>query len=209
MSGEVPIDLRVRRATASDNALLSRLGAETFFDPFAADNSLEDMAAYLSEAFNPGRQGHELAEPASTFLVAEVAGLPVGYTRLKTGSAPEAVRGRKPIEIARFYAQREWIGRRVGARLMEACLVEALRAECDVVWLDVWERNYRAIGFYTGWGFEEVGSQAFQLGEDRQRDLVMARVLGCSQTEGGGRDGRHCSFEDQADGASVRDAAGP
>jgi GNAT superfamily N-acetyltransferase len=185
MSGKAPIDLRIRLATASDNVLLSCLGAETFSDTFAADNSPEDMAAYLSGAFNPGRQALELAEPASTFLVAEVEGLPVGYTRLRTGAAPEAVRGRRPIEIARFYAQKEWIGHGVGARLMEACLLQAQRAECDVVWLDVWERNYRAIGFYTGWGFVEVGSQAFQLGEDRQRDLLMARASGSRQKEEG------------------------
>jgi len=44
-----------------------------------------------------------------------------------------------------------------------------------VLWLDVWERNSRAIAFYRKWGFVKVGTQDFRLGEDVQHDLLMAR----------------------------------
>jgi ribosomal protein S18 acetylase RimI-like enzyme len=47
-----------------------------------------------------------------------------------------------------------------------------------VVWLDVWERNTRAISFYERWGFVVVGEQDFVLGDDVQRDLLMARGAG-------------------------------
>ena len=87
--------------------------------------------------------------------------------------------GRRPMEIARFYARKPWIGKGAGARLMQICLREAEQQGCDVIWLDVWERNYRAIGFYRKWGFVEVGIQGFQLGDDLQRDLLMARVVTC------------------------------
>ncbi|NUO82171.1 hypothetical protein HUU05_19035 [candidate division KSB1 bacterium] len=43
------------------------------------------------------------------------------------------------------------------------------------MWLGVWERNAAAIAFYRKAGFVEVGTQTFQLGEDRQRDFLMAR----------------------------------
>jgi ribosomal protein S18 acetylase RimI-like enzyme len=69
------------------------------------------------------------------------------------------------------------IGRGVGAALMQACLEEAGRRGCETVWLDVWERNPRAIAFYRKWGFAEVGNQAFQLGEDLQNDILMARAV--------------------------------
>jgi ribosomal protein S18 acetylase RimI-like enzyme len=46
-----------------------------------------------------------------------------------------------------------------------------------VVWLDVWEDNLRAIRFYRKWAFVEVGVQGFQLGDDLQNDLLMARSL--------------------------------
>jgi hypothetical protein len=46
----------LRRATAEDATLLAELGARTFRDAFAADNTPDDMAAYLAQAFAPARQ---------------------------------------------------------------------------------------------------------------------------------------------------------
>ena len=167
----------IRYATASDNKLLAEVGAETFYDSFAADNTPENIAVYLGTSFSPEKQAQELADPTSRFLIAEVEGAPVGYARVKFGQAPAAVAGQSPMEIERFYARKPWIGKGIGARLMRACLREAEQAGCDVVWLGVWERNPRAIAFYRQWGFVEMGTQVFQLGDDPQRDLLMARAV--------------------------------
>lgn len=176
MKNTVP-PLHIRYATILDNTLLAEVGAETFYDSFAAENTPENMAAYLAESFSPEKQARELADPASKFLIVEAEGLTVGYARLKFGPAPSVITGRRPMEIIRFYARKPWIGKGVGARLMQACLSEAKQAECEVVWLDVWERNSRAITFYRQWGFVEVGTQVFQLGDDPQHDLLMARAV--------------------------------
>ena len=169
--------IQIRTASAADNLLLAEIGAETFHDSFAAENTPEDMAAYLAGAFGPEIQSGELADPASRFLIAEVEGLTVGYARLKFGPPPTAIVSRKPVEVARFYARKAWIGKGVGRRLMQACLLEAEWADCDVIWLDVWERNLRAIAFYRRWGFVEVGAQGFKLGADLQQDLLMSRAV--------------------------------
>jgi len=44
------------------------------------------------------------------------------------------------------------------------------------MWMGVWERNTRAIAFYTKWGFVDVGEHVFPLGSDRQTDRVMWRA---------------------------------
>jgi GNAT superfamily N-acetyltransferase len=160
-----------------DNVLLAQVGAETFYDSFAAENTPENMATYLAQSFSPEKQGRELADPACRFLVVETDGQTAGYARLKFGQAPESVVSREPMEIVRFYARKLWIGTGVGMRLMQACIREAEQASCDVIWLDVWEHNARAIAFYRKWGFVEVGTQAFQLGDEAQRDLLMARAV--------------------------------
>lgn len=162
-------------ATADDAQLLSELGARTFRDTFAEDNTASDMAAYLASAFSVEIQGREVADPATTFLLAEVAGQAVGYARLRAGDAPVCVSGERPIEIVRLYADARWIGAGIGLALMRACLAEATVRARDVVWLDVWELNPRAIAFYSKWGFAVVGRQEFVLGEDIQHDLLMAR----------------------------------
>ncbi len=169
--------VRIRRATAADEALLADLGTETFHDTFAAENTPEDMAQYLERAFGAGRQAEELADPAAAFLIAQVDDAPVGYARIRWGTTRAVVPGTRLLEIVRLYVRRPWIGRGVGAAMMSACVAEARLSNCDVVWLAVWERNLRALAFYEKWGFTIVGQQVFQLGADLQRDLVMMRRL--------------------------------
>jgi ribosomal protein S18 acetylase RimI-like enzyme len=171
------LPIRVRPAAAQDNVLLAEIGAETFFDAFGSANTPEDMEMYLKSSFSPEIQAAELADGGTRFLVAEVGAETVGYARLRTGKAPEAVRGARPIEIVRFYARNRWIGRRVGAALMAECLKTAATMGCDTIWLDVWEENERARAFYARWGFADVGTQAFRLGRDIQRDLLMQRPV--------------------------------
>ena len=77
--------------------------------------------------------------------------------------------------FARLYAGQRWIGAGIGALLMQRCLVEGASRGRRTIWLGVWERNVRAIGFYQRWHFSIVGSQPFLLGSDRQNDRVMAR----------------------------------
>lgn len=170
-----PDAITIRRGTAADHTLLAELGALAFAAAFAADNTPENMAAYLAEHFGAARQAAELADPATIFLIAEQGGEAIGYARLKRGPAPACIRGARPIEIVRFYAHPNCIGRGVGAALMQACLEQAARQGCDAVWLDVWERNARAIAFYEKWGFVVVGAQDFLLGDDLQHDLLMVR----------------------------------
>ncbi|MGB9180393.1 MAG: GNAT family N-acetyltransferase [Pyrinomonadaceae bacterium] len=172
--GATPV---IRRATTDDNDLLSELGARTFYDTFAADNKPEDLNAYLAEAFSPLKQAAELADPLTTFLIAEIDGVASGYAQLQTGDAPLCVLGPKPIELARLYVSTEWIGRGVGEALMRACVEEARRTGHQTMWLGVWERNWRAQAFYRKWNFSVVGEHIFQLGSDPQTDLLMECAL--------------------------------
>lgn len=171
------LDLIIRRARLEDAGLLSELGARTFSETFAANNSPEDMAAYLATSFSLTQQAAELSDPASTFFIAEVGGCPVGYALLRAGEPAEGVEGPEPIELVRLYVAREWLGRGVGAALMRACLDGAQQAGYKTIWLGVWEQNGRAQTFYRQWNFRVVGEHIFQLGSDPQRDILMECTL--------------------------------
>lgn len=169
--------LFIRRATAADAGRLAELGAETFTETFAEQNTPEDLGAYLSEAFTAARLAEELADDASTFWLAEVEGEPAGYAKLHAGEAPACVGGDRPIELARLYVLRRWLGRGVGETLMRECVEEARRQGYQTMWLGVWERNARAQAFYRRWGFRKVGEHVFQLGSDPQIDWLMEREM--------------------------------
>ncbi|MBD2158886.1 GNAT family N-acetyltransferase [Leptolyngbya sp. FACHB-16] len=169
--------MTIRRATPKDAGLLAELGARTFFETFAADNSPEDMAAHLAVSFNPSQQMAELNDPAFTYFIAEVNGLAAGYALLHAGRPAEGVKGPKPVELLRLYVSREWLGRSVGEALMRACIDGARGAGHETIWLGVWEQNGRAQAFYRKWNFRAVGEHIFQLGSDPQRDILMEYVL--------------------------------
>ncbi len=163
----------IRQGKAEDAALLAELGARTFSETFAADNTPEDMAAYLASAFSPEQQAAELADPHSTFHIAEKDGVAVGYSMLRSGNEPPGVTGDRPVELVRLYVSRENLGSGVGAALMQTCIDEAQQRGYKTLWLGVWEHNTQAQAFYRKWNFIEVGTHAFQLGEDRQTDILM------------------------------------
>lgn len=167
----------IRRGEIHDAELLAELGARTFSETFAADNTPENMAAYLAAEYSPAKVAADLANPRCLFQIAETDGVAVGYAMLRSGAAPEQVIGERPIELVRLYVSRDSLGSGVGAALMQACLAEAKHRGHQTLWLGVWEHNNRAQAFYRKWNFREVGTQRFQLGDDPQTDFLMERSI--------------------------------
>jgi ribosomal protein S18 acetylase RimI-like enzyme len=163
----------IRTATPADAEALADLGARTFREAFARDNTPEDMAEYLARHFGGALQRAELEDRSVRFLLVEAHRQPAGYVKLRTGPANAC--GRRPLEICRFYLDRPWHGSGAAAQLMDAILDLARREGHDDLWLAVWEHNARAIRFYQKLGFARVGEQPFQLGSDLQVDWLMAR----------------------------------
>jgi len=157
--------------------MLSELGARTFYDTFAKDNTPDNLDAYLKKSFSAEIQFRELSEPDVIFLIAESEGIAIGYVQLVMNSKDESIRGINPLEIRRIYASQEYLGRGVGKELMQATISEARRRSCDCIWLGVWEKNQRARDFYKKWGFREVGTHVFSVGDDPQNDFVMELEL--------------------------------
>ncbi|MDQ1638276.1 MAG: diamine N-acetyltransferase [Pyrinomonadaceae bacterium] len=170
-------DFIIRRGNAGDAALLAELGARTFSETFAPDNSPADMAAYLATAFSPSQQTSELADRETLFLIAESDGIAIGYAMLRSGNVLENVTGKNPIELVRLYVSQDRLGSGVGAALMQACIREASRRGHKTLWLGVWEHNARAQAFYRKWNFTEIGTHVFHLGDDPQTDILMQRTI--------------------------------
>jgi ribosomal protein S18 acetylase RimI-like enzyme len=168
---------RIRLAQSGDAAALAAFAARTFQEAFAAENSAEDMALYLAANYGRERQGAEIRDPGIVTLLAEDGRRLAGYSQLHEGPAPDCVPGAAPIEIRRFYVDRNWQGRGIAQALMMASVETAMERGARTVWLAVWERNLRAQAFYRKCGFEDCGAKEFVLGRDRQTDRVMVRAL--------------------------------
>jgi diamine N-acetyltransferase len=165
--------LDIQRGTTADAALLSEFAARTFAETFAADNRPEDLAAHLAASFGVAQQAAELADPDVVTLLARRAGVLVAFAQLRRIAPPACVTHEHAVELRRFYVDRPAQGSGVAAELMAWARTVARDFGARHLWLGVWERNARAIAFYTRAGFARVGSHDFFVGPDRQTDYVL------------------------------------
>ncbi len=171
--------VNIRFAALADAQTLADIGAASFFDAFASDqrNKPEDMRVYMNENFTAEATRMDLTDKDVTIFIAEIEDKVVGYAKLQINSAEKCVQAKNPIELCRLYALQEFIGKGIGAKLMNACLDFAREENSDFIWLGVWEFNFRAQKFYAKFGFEKCGEHIFQLGSDPQIDWVLQKRL--------------------------------
>ena len=171
--------MKIRKATIEDAEMLARLAYKTFWDAFHdhPKNAPEDLADYMAKAFNREQVRREISDENSIFLIAEIEREPAGYARLIIDSIEHGITATKPVELNRLYSKQEFLGKGVGAALMEESFALAKSLNCDAMWLGVWEYNPRAQRFYEKYGFREVGKHVFLLGSDPQTDLLMQKEI--------------------------------
>src|SRR5262249_9307049 len=124
--------------------MLAALAGRLFHEAFAAENTPEDMRAYLAEHFTEAAMERLLADPSSEILVLEEAGTPVGWALLVDAPLAQG----NELEIRRFYVEPRLHGGDAAPSLLVAALERARARGATAGWLAVWEHNARAQAFY-------------------------------------------------------------
>ncbi|WP_431241906.1 GNAT family N-acetyltransferase [Flavobacterium sp. P21] len=169
--------LKITKATLSDIAKLQDIGRKTFSETFAEVNSEENMAKYLEESFATEKLTSELKNKSSYFYLAEIDEKVIGYLKLNTGEAQTENQDKNALEIERIYVAKEFHGKNIGQELYAEALKTAKELNASYIWLGVWEKNFRAVSFYTKNGFVQFDTHIFRLGDDEQTDFMMKKVL--------------------------------
>ena len=104
----------IREAGKQDAELIADLSRRTFYETFAAFNKPGDIDKFMNERFTRENLIAEVGSPGNIFLIAALNGETAGYARIKEQN--------ETFELARIYALKDFIGKKVGAALMEAVL---------------------------------------------------------------------------------------
>ena len=163
--------------------LIADLSRDTFYETFASENSEDDMEKFMKEQFTKGKLMMEVGRKEFLFYLAKFGGEPAGYLKLRIDSKPKGLPSSRPLEIARIYVKKIFIGKKIGAALMDKAIEVAKEKGNDVLWLGVWERNETALAFFNKYGFEKFGDTDFLLGNDLQRDWLMMKRLTRLETD--------------------------
>ena len=171
------MEITMRYATVDDAELIADLSRKTFYETFGYVNTKENMDKFMNEQFTREKLISEVSEPGNTFLLAFDGNTPVGYVRMREGEKFPEFQEKDSIEIVRIYSINSYLGTGVGQQLMRQCIFVAKELKKDIIWLGVWEKNPRAIAFYTKWGFEKFNEHNFLLGDDLQKDWLMMKKI--------------------------------
>lgn len=172
-------EINITRATLKDAELISHLSKITFEDTFTGTCTDEDLQGFVENAFSNAIILNELQDEEDFYFIAWYNNVAAGYMRLKEDYTEyPAIKKYKALELKRIYVLKEYQSKKIGAALMGYALQLAAERNYDVLWLGVWEHNYKAQSFYKKWGFTDTGdSHPFPIGNTPQTDNWMIKFL--------------------------------
>lgn len=171
------MSIKLTQATINELDTVRQIGIDTFYESFSSVNTEENMAHYLKTGFSVDRVTSELGNADSEFHLAYDGDQLIGYLKVNHGPAQSELKDNTALEIERIYVLQAWQGQKVGQLLYDKAIEIARVRRYAYVWLGVWEKNEKAIGFYKRNGFVEFDKHLFKLGDDIQTDIMMRREL--------------------------------
>lgn len=173
------MQITIRRITLNDAPVLSEIGNRTFFDTFTGTCTEEDMQEFLAEYFNLDQVRKELSNPNDFFFFAELDGQPAGYLRMMEDySSFSLMKKWRALELKRIYVDKPFHGKGIAQKLIAFAEQFAKDNNYEVLWLGVWEHNYRAKRFYEKSGFVDSGyTHDFPIGNTPQTDNWLWKFL--------------------------------
>ncbi|MBX9448916.1 MAG: GNAT family N-acetyltransferase [Taibaiella sp.] len=169
--------IEIAQVNMTHVGLLQKIAIQTFWETFSDVNSDENMKKYLEDRFSVEKLSAELGDENAKFYFARSGHNVIGYLKLNTGQSQTEIKKANTVEIERIYVLKDFHGKKAGQLLYGKALEIARQLNADYIWLGVWEQNPRAIRFYTKNGFEAFDRHIFILGDDRQTDILMKKVL--------------------------------
>ncbi len=166
------MNFSLRHATLSDAATLAVLGAVSFEDTFRGTCTDEDMEGFLAGNYSE-EAFRKLLSDAQVYLCLahDEAGNAAGYAQWKKEIPPFPNDGKKAVELQRLYLLKNYHGLGLAQQLMTAFEEDAARQGAEMLFLGVWEHNYRAQAFYRKQGYAPTGhSHPFPIGNTPQTD---------------------------------------
>jgi len=168
----------IRPATHEDAQRLAHIGAATFIESYSEQIDGAAMIDHCTHQHSKSVYEHYLNAPKAKCWLAEheKTGAPIGYA---VNCAPDLPVSLQPhdVELKRIYVLSKYHGQGAAAALLSASEIHAIAQNASRLLLGTYEKNYRAMAFYTKHGFKPIGTRKFHVGGQTYDDIVMAKTL--------------------------------
>ena len=165
--------IQIRVAGIQDAGLITEIARKTFMETYGEMNTPENMEAYLQSQFSDERIKEEMESRHSRFFLAYLDEIPVAFTKVRDDRKAKKLEQLKALEIQRIYVLQEYQGFSLGKAMLDMIKDLARKEGYQTIWLQVWQKNSKAIRFYQKAGFMVFETASFLLGSSNQQDFLM------------------------------------
>jgi len=170
-------DILVRGAREEDALCLHALATQVFLDTYATKGVREAIAREAQKELSVVSFLEQIATPRVRVLLAERERHLVAFASVTLGATPSLLPEGPAAELSRLYVQSPFIRQGVGSLLLRHVEALARAAGASTLWLTAWVGNARALTFYAGQGYEELGSTDHEFENERFENRLFARAL--------------------------------
>jgi diamine N-acetyltransferase len=163
----------IAQADAGMSGLIAELARKTFIETYGDLSNPDNLHLYVESHFTEEKIASELANPAFRFYVAWINNIAVGFTKIRKDRQPKGLTGKRALEIERIYVLQEFQGFSIGKELMKLVKQIAKEEGDQVIWLQVWQQNEKAIQFYRKSGFVVYETHTFDFGKEIHQDFLL------------------------------------
>lgn len=174
----------VRKAKVEDAEIIALLARITFTETFGhLFRNKQDLLDYYDKTFSVSKIRSSLMKENNVFWISFFDELPVGYAKLKRFSISEFINSDKVSQLQKIYVLKDFLSKKIGHKMQAEMFEEVSKIGNKYIWLSVLESNERAISFYNGNGFTEIGKHSFEIGQEHFNFIVLkkeqsARLVG-------------------------------
>jgi len=165
--------IQIRVAGIQDAGLINEIARKTFMETYGEMNTPENMEAYLQSQFSDEKIKEEMESRHSRFFLAYLDEIPVAFTKVRDDRRAKKLEHIKALEIQRIYVLQEYQGFSLGKAMLDMIKGLAHKEGYQTIWLQVWQKNSKAIRFYQKAGFMVFETASFLLGSSNQQDFLM------------------------------------
>lgn len=165
--------IQIRAAGIEDAWLIKEMARKTFMETYGEMNTPENMEAYLQSQFSDERMEEEFRSQHSRFFLAYLEDVPVAFTKVRDDRRVSKLENIRALEVQRIYVLQEYQGFSLGKAMIDMVKKLAQQESYQTIWLQVWQKNNKAIRFYQKAGFTVFETANFLLGDSNQQDFLM------------------------------------
>ncbi len=167
--------IQIIRAKPEDALDITELSRKTFIETYyeASNTNQIQVLKYIDAYLTLDVIKSELQDPQNLFYVAKKGIQSVGFLKLNGQHQPKGIPDKKCLRITKLYVLNEFHGLHIGKQFVDLSKDLAAKEQYQVLWLEVWQHNAKAIQFYQHAGFVVYETCMFDYFEEPEPDFLM------------------------------------